>query len=260
MPSQACASGHAEADPPRAARPARPWLRAILAAVLCVTGLSYLALAHREAKPAVLVADADERFGQTVFAASWQVIPAAPPAYELELGQPTGAALRRESRRHGGTGLREDTLLLGSFDDGRSHLALTLERGPLPAERLGLFVDLTRRAAPAGLALLRMGPLEVLPTKFGEVEAAAVTLAGRSERACLAFRWSDPDRDFAFKGWHCAADPAAARPELACLLDRLNAAASADRALRARFAEADARRLPGCRLSSGSFASRAVTR
>lgn len=260
MPSRACASEQAGADLPRGVRRTWPWLRMVLTAALCVTGLSYLALAYREARPALQAADADERFGQTVFAASWQVVPAAPAAYELELGQPAGAALRRESRRHGGTGLREDTLLLGSFDDGRSHLALTLERGPLPAERLGLFVDLTRRAAPAGLALLRMGALEVLPTKFGEVEAAAVTLAGRSERACLAFRWSDPERDFAFKGWHCAADPAAVRAELACLLDRLNAAASADRALRARFAEADARRLPGCRLPSASFASRAVAR
>lgn len=254
MPSRACPSGPGATRPSLGRR-----LGAAIAVVLCVGALSYVALGRAAVAPAFVDPPGEDRFEGTALAVAWQSLPANAALFDIDPG-PAGPGARRDSRRHAGTGLREDDIVLGDFDAAGSHLMLTLERGPLPAQRAGLFVDLTRNAAPAGLALLRMGSLEALPTKFGEIEAATAALASRRERACLAFRWRDPDQSLGFKGWLCAAEPAGMRAELVCLLDGLRPSASADRVLRARLAQADQRRSPACRTAMPALASRSTTR
>jgi hypothetical protein len=109
-------------------------------------------------------------------------------------------------------------------------------------------VDLVRRAAFAGLSVVRSAQSRPLATKFGIAEAAPVVLAESAEQPCLAFRFAHGELAFAFTGWICGAeDRPVTEAQLACLIDRLAPAKGGDdHALKVLFAQVESRRDPVC--------------
>jgi hypothetical protein len=125
---------------------------------------------------------------------------------------------------------------------------LSLTRGPTERPSDRFYVDLVRRAAAAGLAVVRSGQSAPVATKFGLVEVAPVTLSEGVEQACLAFRFTHPELSFGFQGWLCGAEIRPVAPDqLACFIDRVTLLNGAeDSALKVLFAQAERRRLDSC--------------
>jgi hypothetical protein len=233
----------ASAQPRRVRRARRrplPWLRMALLSPLSIAVLVSLARQHdRPAPPhapqavpaAVLVAPAP----------LWRPLPSAPAPYGLE-GRAEPIAIEAREHMSGG---REDTLSFGAFGDA-GYGRISLVQGFTEPAR-SFFVDIVRRAAEAGLSVTRNAQSRPVPTKFGPMEVAAVTLAGPAEQACQAFRFADAQASFAFQGWVCGSE---AQPvnegHLACLVDRIALAATDNPAVKAIFAEAERQRLEGC--------------
>jgi hypothetical protein len=170
--------------------------------------------------------------------------------------QPT--AYRAERHRDGG---RRDHLTFGTFDSNQPWLHLTLYRigsedsGPAP-----FFVDMARRAAPAGLAVAHMGQPKPLPTRFGSFQVAEFTLEGQSGASgqstkCLGFRLADA-KVLQIGGFACGAPGRATdRARLACTIDAIDLVAAGDDAeMRAFFTGAPAGSGLACRPSSASEA------
>lgn len=230
----------ADERPSRRIRRPLPWLRMVLLSGLSVAALVHLAQdGSRRERPggpgpvpsAILVAPAP----------LWRPLPATPALYGIEgRAEPIGI----EAREHMSGG-REDTLTFGSFGDvgyGR----ISLVQGFTEPAR-SFFVDIVRRAAEAGLSVTRDAQSRPVPTKFGLMEAAAITLAGAAEQTCLAFRFADPEASFAFQGWLCgSAAQAVDEGQLACLADRIVLGATDNPSVKAIFAKAERQRLPGC--------------
>jgi len=224
--------------PLRRARRPLPWLRMFLLSCMSVAGLAYLARQTERddsrgdagAVPkAVLIAPAP----------SWRPLPPSPPLYAVERSaEPVGV----EARQHVSGG-REDTLVLGTLE-GPGYGRISLVHGFAEPNR-SFFIDLVRRAAEAGLSVSRNAQSRLVPTKFGPVEAAAVTLAGPVERNCQAFRFADPETVFGFQGWLCDGDEAVDETRLACFIDRVILTGD-NPSLKAVFARAERNRLAAC--------------
>lgn len=156
----------------------------------------------------------------------------------------------RSARRHR-SGAMEDVLAHGGFGDEtpQLHLAILRHGADGPGEPATPYLALTRRAAYAGLSVVRMAQPEAMPTKFGLAESADVVLAeGGHTRACLAFRLVAQEEILGLEGWLCGTpDQPADRAQLSCMIDRLGLlAAGDDRPLRALFAASERRRDPRC--------------
>jgi hypothetical protein len=179
--------------------------------------------------------------------ADWSAILRPLPLFALSAPELRGLPLAHAARRHREGG-REDVLAFGAFSGDGLHLRLAIRAGdpePVPGS---FFVDLVRQAAGAGYAVTRSGAPDTLPTKFGRAEAADVAIEEAVERACIAFRSEHPEADLRLGGWVCGtSERPADRQLLACLLDRLTLRPGNDQAvLKAFFAAAEERRLPGC--------------
>src|SRR5208337_1932798 len=107
-----------------------------------------------------------------------------------------------------------------------------------------------RRAAPLGLSLDHVKLEETLPTRFGDLETAALRLSENnfSRENCRGFRLIRASLGLTLAGLACAVgDTPLSAPDLACLVDRLDLlAAGADRPLRDFFAAAQARKMGAC--------------
>ncbi len=141
---------------------------------------------------------------------------------------------------------RIDVLSLGEGPGG-DWLRIALQQaGPLDPAPGTLFLDLSRAAAKAGVAVTRAALPALLATRFGDFEVAEVELAqGDGPRACLGLRLLAGDANLRIVGFACAREGRPAPAALACQLDGLQLLApSADEALARFFAAAE--------LSSGS--------
>jgi hypothetical protein len=226
--------------PSRRARRPLPWLRMVVLSSLSVSALVYFAEQDaprtpsgqpKEVPTAVLVAPPP----------LWRQLPSTPALYGIE-GRV--APMGVEAREHMSGG-REDTLTFGSFGD-LGYGRISLVQGFTEPAR-SFFVDIVRRAAEAGLSVTRDAPSRPVPTKFGPMEAAAVTLAGAAEQNCQAFRFADPEASFAFQGWLCGSEAQPVEPgHLACLVDRIVLTATDNPSVKAIFAKADRQRLAVC--------------
>jgi hypothetical protein len=92
---------------------------------------------------------------------------------------------------------------------------------------------MARRAAPAGLAVARMGQPTALPTRLGRFEVADFTLAAHAEASgpsthCLGFRLAGA-KMLQIGGFACGApgQPVSGQ-RLACTLDRIDLIAAGD--------------------------------
>lgn len=230
----------------RPARNARrrslPWIRMILMSSLMIGGLVYFAQRKDDEKQAAVLKGVPSSV-LIAPAPVWTPVASTPALYAIE--RATGP-LSVEARQHT-SGAREDTLVLGRFGDAR-HARLTLAQGsPEPAR--SFFVDIVRRAAQAGLAVSRNAQSRLVTTKFGSVEAASMTLVGRRDQECQAFRFSDGDSGFGFQGWMCGAD-AIDDAQLACFIDGITLAGASSPSLKALFVRAERSRTDACSLAS----------
>ncbi|MBJ6126604.1 hypothetical protein [Microvirga splendida] len=227
-------------------RPARrlkrtrlPWLRVILMSACSIAGLAYLAL---QQEPARRPAERPGQVPSSILVApapAWKPISPSPALYGL--GAASGS-VAMEARQHT-NGAREDTLVLGRFGDFR-YAQVSLVQG-VPETAGSFYIDIVRRAARAGLAVAHQGQGRMVPTKFGTVEAAPLTLAAKGEQACQAFRFADAEADFSFQGWLCGSSvPDDA--QLACLIDGITLAGATSPSLKAFFARADRSRTDAC--------------
>jgi hypothetical protein len=217
-----------------------PWFRMILMSSLMIGGLVHFAqhkgtkvqVAARKSVPAsVLIAPAPV----------WAPVAPTPALYVIERASTPPTV---EARQHT-SGAREDTLTMGRFGDAR-HARLTLTQdSPEPAR--SFFVDIVRRAAEAGLAVSRNEQSRLVATKFGPVEAATMTLVGKSEQECQTFRFADRASGFGIQGWICGSD-AAVRDDaqLACFIDGIALAGASSPSLKALFVRAEKSRSEAC--------------
>jgi hypothetical protein len=197
-------------------------------------------------------------------AASPQQAPPSPPPREvwLDIAKPlrvydlVAPQLAREkfsyaARRHSTGGGREDLLTFGEFAGKKWFFRLSVYRhGEEKRTEAPFFVDMARRAAPLGLSLDHVKLEETLPTRFGDLETAALRLFENSlsRENCRGFRLMRTQPGVTLTGLACAADGAPLNaPELACLIDRLDLLpAGGDRALRDFFGAAQARKTGAC--------------
>ncbi|MGA8169534.1 MAG: hypothetical protein WB816_01660 [Methylocystis sp.] len=135
------------------------------------------------------------------------------------------------SRRIEDSGGREDSLTLGDFALGGPYLRLDIRQ--TSADKRGnpdFFLEMTRHAAQAGLAVGKIGQRSPLASRFGSFEAADIRLSQQAagdgaptERACLALRLISGKQPVEIAGVACgdAAKPLDRRA-LGCILDRLD--------------------------------------
>lgn len=156
------------------------------------------------------------------------------------------------ARRHATGGGREDTLTLGRFGaEKRPFFRLSVYRhGAEDPAEAPFFVEMARRAAPLGLSVSDVLLEQGRPTRFGEMETAALTLSDRSgSRAnCRGFRLVRDQPGLTLAGLACAAESETmSAPDLACALNRLELlSAGSDRPLRDFFGAAEARNVRAC--------------
>jgi hypothetical protein len=184
-------------------------------------------------------------------APAWVPILRPTPAFVLETPLFPKDRQRLEARRHNPGGGREDVFLFGGPGADQAQARVVVYRTGGEAARPGsLFLELARRAAEDGQAVLRTTSPETLPTKFGPVETAVLDLAdGATGRQCSAWRIVAEEQDLRVTGWLCPPPGKAVEPHaLACFIDRLDLAPGGppDAELRAYFAEAETRRVAGC--------------
>ncbi len=230
----------------RRSMPARP-VAGLLAAGLILGGLAWLAPAPEA--PAVPVPAPPPN--------PWVEIAKPMPLYQLA-GSEFGREAVYEARRHRTSGGRIDTMSFGAPDfEKRSYLRLSLYRpGGEDFERSTFFVDMARHAASAHLSVARSAAPDALTTRFGDFEAADVTLSGAAgETPCLGFRLLADKPDFSITGVACGTrERPMDRAILNCTLDRLDLlAAGDDRPLAAFFAAAEPGRGKGCQQSRLAF-------
>jgi hypothetical protein len=144
--------------------------------------------------------------------------------------EPTSYTAQRQ--REGGG--RRDHLTFGTFGTNQPWLHLTLYRtGSQDASLTPFFVDMARRAAPAGLAVARMGQPKALATRLGMFEAAEFTLEAHAgavgqDTRCLGFRLAEA-KVLQIGGFACGAPGKPIdRGGLACTLDRIDLVAAGD--------------------------------
>jgi hypothetical protein len=146
---------------------------------------------------------------------------------------------------------REDNLSFGSAAriDALFMRVSVYRLGSEANDPTPFFVDLSRRAAAVGLAVVKTTPGEAMPTKFGDMEAVETKLRmNEVERNCLAFRRAVPGEKLRVMGWYCVpAGSFAGRAGLSCLINRLALlSAGEDNILRDSFVAAERRRPAAC--------------
>ncbi|UDL96431.1 hypothetical protein LGH83_09750 [Lichenihabitans sp. PAMC28606] len=238
------------------------WLLVFFATLLGLVGLAALPSLNASARgvePEPAQAAAIPASNPDVTAAipnasrSWVEVNRPIPLFELAGSDfaklPVVYAARRKPA---GTG-RQDMLRFGSFGGEGPYLDLSITRLDGTADAApGLFVDMARLAASSNLAVVRSGLATTMPTRFGDVSAADLSVArGTTIAPCLGFRLVQGAADtgpVAILGFACGTDAKPMdRHTLACVIDRIDLiSAGDDVALRDFFVAAEQRRGQEC--------------
>lgn len=181
---------------------------------------------------------------------AWSAILKPTPGFVLDTPLFPREEVVLSARRHNPGGGREDIISLGRpGGPGPFGRVVAYRTGSEAGPPGTLFLELARRTAEDGFALVRSVQPAPLPSKFGAVESAEMVLAvnGR-ERRCAAWRIVADEQDLRVTGWLCGAEGAGIdRAVLSCLVDRLDVSPSqTDTALRTFFKDTERRRVPGC--------------
>jgi hypothetical protein len=168
------------------------------------------------------------------------------------------------ARRRQNSEGQEDMLTFGRFGTDAPWLRMGIYRAGSEGITPGnLFIDLARHASDAGIAIIKSGQNDLVPTRFGMLEVAGVTLAqGRTELACLGMRLLAYDPDMQITGLACGTEGQPIEPQtIACVLDRLDVIATGDdQALAGFFARSETRRGLACQASASGMYSAASAR
>lgn len=233
-----------EDEPETRVRRRLPWLRMIVLSGLSVGVLVYFA--RQEEQSTIAESGAPRAIPASVLVAPPPVWKPVVPANALYGIEKAFAPVALEARQHSSGG-REDTLVIGNFGDPR-YSRISFVQGIEETKR-SFFVDIVRRAADAGLSVSRNAQSRMVATKFGPVEAAAVSLAASGEQNCQAFRFADQEAAFGFQGWLCSAEiQPVDETQLACFIDRLVLTTDGQAALRSLFARTERSRTDACAL------------
>ena len=183
----------------------------------------------------------------------WQAVDKPVMPVSLDMPEWKGLARTYEARRHTQTRLREDMIAIGQPASQGLYARLVLTRSAngeaLPSG--SFFLDITRRAAQVGLAVIKNDAPSSLDTKLGPFEMAeAEMVTGSITRPCFAFRGPEGESGVRLTGFLCGTAERKPDPrQLTCFIDRLEPAID-DRALRDQFRGSEAYRHPACRTSS----------
>ena len=149
-------------------------------------------------------------------------VEAGAPIYGLEapgfIRPPRGEAWTRRQ----GAG-RQDVLTFRDAPGDGAWLRVALHQaGPLDAASGSFYLDLTRAAARAGVAVTRASLPVMQQIRFGGLEIAEVALAeGEGVRACLGFRLLAGEPDLRILGFGCDRERQPEPKALACTLEGL---------------------------------------
>lgn len=182
---------------------------------------------------------------------AWVELADAPPVFQFE-GPPLAGG-HRMTRRHRQGGGRQDIWQFTSTDEPSALLDLLIyQPGTEAVVDTSFYVELTRRAAEGGRAILKADQPAALATKFGAFEVARIELdwKGAARRPCLGFRYKNAVPSLRILGFACGDSSRsflATKAELACLIDGIDLAPAAeDKRLMGFFAAHHALPDPTC--------------
>ncbi len=163
-------------------------------------------------------------------------VDAGAPLYGLSAAGFSRATRAEAMMRRNGPG-RQDALTFGQGPGAGDWLRLSVQQaGPLDPAPGSFYLDLTRAAGRAGVAVTRAALPGLLATRLGAFEAAEVELArGEASHACLGFRLLAGSPDLRIMGLACGRDGLPDRAALACTLDGLHLVAPGAEGAIARF-------------------------
>ena len=140
-----------------------------------------------------------------------------------------GQAKRYVARRHRTGGGRQDILAYGGSDEQAPLLNLLIyQPGTEALPDSSFYVDLARRAAESGRAIIRAEQPVEMATRFGEFEVARFDLDRdkASPQGCFGFRFAAPK--LRIVGFACGgegfASAATSKAALTCLIDEIDLA------------------------------------
>ncbi len=231
----------------RVATPLTPqwWGMVSMASLVLGLGVALISTAEGPSGPAVDVT-ASLRAGDPSI---WSPVVRPQTMFVLDLAGLGFDKPALEVRRHSGGG-REDVFSAGRPGAAGGHVRLVAYRfgsevRPAPT----LFVEMARRGAESGLAVVRTTVPAVVPTRLGPTEIADMTVSDGERRLdCLAWRIGRDDIDMRLSGWICPGEgQRAERDALVCVIERLDlASAVGERELRRAFQEPPHSRNPAC--------------
>ncbi len=235
---------------PRGKRLGRfPWRLGMICLALC--GLLYAFSEVTETRHALLPS-------QNPVAAplpAWIEIASPPEVFSLKAPEFSGDATHYVARRHRTGGGRQDILEFGGSNENAPLLNLLIyQPGNEATPDSSFYVELARRAAETGRAIIRAEQPVEMTTRFGAFEVARLGLArdSASPRECLGFRFANTEPNLRITGFACGggaalASPLTSKAALACLIDQLDLApATEDKGLIDFFAAHYAIRSPDC--------------
>jgi hypothetical protein len=161
----------------------------------------------------------------------------------------------RSTARERRDGARQDVLVAGEGLATRTHARLVIHQaGPQDQPPGSFYLDIARMAALAGVAVTKSQLPQAVPTRFGALDVAELTLTqGAQERACAGLRLIVAEPDLRITGFACLAEQPQDLQAFACFIDRLEwDSAGADPQLSAFFAKAQLVR-PTCVVSQAQL-------
>ena len=136
------------------------------------------------------------------------------------------ASITAEHLNPGGT-LR-NTLVVG---DDKKFIRMVILRN-ITGHPSDFYLEMVRRSADAGFALLKSDQPQVMMTRFGRTESAEITISGpQGALSCFGIRALDHLPDIQISGLVCAANRPDTPDKMACMIERLNLNNTDDRAL-----------------------------
>ncbi|WP_158809276.1 hypothetical protein [Beijerinckia sp. L45] len=171
--------------------------------------------------------------------------------FSLEAANLAKSTKLYKARRSLDGGGRQDTLAFGTLTGDEPALRLTLYRRGSETYVAGpVFAAIARIAADAGLSVTRSGLPDVMATRFGNFQVAAVALSAGATPAspCSGFRLALDAPALTMTGLACGGKAAdLTRERLGCMLERLDLVSGGDdRALVEFFASTELKRNAAC--------------
>src|SRR5579883_1312108 len=160
---------------------------------------------------------------------AWIEIPDPAAAFLIEAPEFGSGPKFYSARRHRTGGGRQDIFEFGGSGVNAPLLNLALyQPGNEAAPESSFYVELARRAAETGRAVVRAEQPAQMAAKFGTFDIALLDLTrdGTARRQCLGFRFSNAQPRLRITGFACGGEGAlsslpALKSALACVIDRI---------------------------------------